>query len=356
MKLASVEKILDLKPIPGADFIEVATVLGWQIVVKKGEFKIGDLCAYIQIDTIVPEKPEFEFLRDRDFRVRTIKLRKQISQGLVLPLPPGKFKEGDDLTEILGVKKYEKPDNSQALYEPQKKPKTWLGIVINKFKYLVLYKLFPQLKRKMRSNFPKHLVSITDEERIQNIPDVLQAYQGKEFVVSYKLNGSSITVIHEKFLFRSHYRICSRNYELHDKNNEYYNIFSSTNLAYEIQKLVKHFKTKNIIIQGEALGDKFNGNYHHLKTPEIAIFNIYVDGKRISQDRLIEVCTQLKIPHCPLHSRVILNHTLPEVLRYSEIPDILDPNMPVEGLVWRCITDNRSFKVLNNQYLLKMGE
>src|SRR6185312_7137005 len=110
--LASVQKILSIKPIEGAEFIVTATVLGWEVVVKKGEFNVGDLCCYIQIDTVVPETEQFDFLRERKYRVRTIKLRKQISQGLIVPLPKGKFKEGDDITDLVGVKKYEKPDNN----------------------------------------------------------------------------------------------------------------------------------------------------------------------------------------------------------------------------------------------------
>ena len=106
--LASIQKVIKLTPIEGADKIETATILGWEIVVKKDEYKVGELCSYIQIDTIVPEMPEYEFLRSRKFRVRTIKLRSQISQGLIVPLPNGNWKEGDDVTEILGVKKFEK--------------------------------------------------------------------------------------------------------------------------------------------------------------------------------------------------------------------------------------------------------
>ena len=119
-RLATIQKILDLKPIPNADNILCATVQGWELVVKKDEFKIGDLCVYIEIDSIVPDKPEFEFLRDRKFRVKTIKLRKQISQGLALPLsilPQGKYKEDDDVTEILGVIKYD-PEGDYKMYEP----------------------------------------------------------------------------------------------------------------------------------------------------------------------------------------------------------------------------------------------
>src|SRR3970282_1585658 len=165
-KLASIQKIIKLSPIEGADLIETATVLGWEVVVKKGEYKIGNLCSYIQIDTIVPELPEYEFLRERKFRVKTIKLRKQISQGLIVPLPNGIWEEGDDITDILRIKKYEKPDNNPERYEKPRMPKIWYKKWIYLFKYNILYKTFPFLRKKVRSPFPKHLVSITDEERI----------------------------------------------------------------------------------------------------------------------------------------------------------------------------------------------
>src|SRR3990167_1254313 len=100
MKLASAEKILSLSPIEGADFIERAEILGWSVVVKKGDYTVNQIVAYIQTDTIVPELLEYEFLRERKFRVRSIKLKKQLSQGLIVHLPTGKWKEGDDLTEV----------------------------------------------------------------------------------------------------------------------------------------------------------------------------------------------------------------------------------------------------------------
>jgi hypothetical protein len=344
-----------LEPIEGADKIEKATVLGWEIVVKKGEYVVGALCAYIQIDTVVPELPEYEFLRERRFRVRTIKLRKQISQGLVVPLPPGKWEEGDDITEVLGVKKYEKPDNNPERYEKPRMPKIWYKKWVYLFKYNFLYKMFPKLQRKSRSPFPKHLVSITDEERIQNFPKVLEQDKGKEFVVSYKLDGSSITIIHSKVLGRSKFRICSRRFELHDKKNDWYKVFASTDFKYEIEKLVNHFKTNDIIVQGEAIG-KFNGNHHNLPNEQIKLFNIYVGGKRLNQKDFWVTCLRLNIPHCPVYKQTTLNHTLPEILKESEIKDKINPNVEVEGLVWRCIEDNMSFKVINNNFLLKNQE
>jgi hypothetical protein len=354
MNLASIQRIVDIQPIEGADMIVKATVLGWDVVIKKDEFKVGDLVVYIQIDTIVPETEQFEFLREREFRVRTIKLRKQISQGLIIPIDKWKkgLKEGDDVTELIGVKKYEKVDNNPERFEKPRMPKVWYKKLLYMFKYNILYKAFPSLKRKLRSPFPKHLVGITDEERIQNIPQVLRQYAGKRFVVSYKLDGSSITIIHSKVLGRSKFRICSRRFELHDKKNDWYNVFKSTAFDAEVLKLVNHYKTDDIIVQGEAIG-KFNGNHHNLQAEQIRLFNIYVKGKRIKQDELATVCTMWNIPFCPVYKFAYLNHTLPEILKESEIKDILNPAVDVEGLVWRCSEDNMSFKVINNKYLLK---
>jgi RNA ligase len=349
--LASVQKVLNITPIEGADLIETASVLGWQVVIKKGEYKVGDLCAYIQIDTIVPETEYFDFMRERKYRVRTIKLRKQISQGLIVPLPAGRWKEGDDVTDVIGVKKYEKPDNNPERFEKPRMPKKWYKKIVYIFKYNFLYKFFPSLKRKSRSPFPKHLVSVTDEERIQNFPQVLNQYAGKEFVVSYKLDGSSITIIHNKVLGKSKFRICSRRFELHDTKNDWYRVFVSTDFKYEVLKLVTQFGTNDVIVQGECIG-KFNGNHHNLPAEQIRLFNIYINGKRLNQKEFLEVCLKNNIPHCPKYKIVTLNHTLPEILKESEIKDLINPKAEAEGLVWRCVEDNFSFKVINNKYLL----
>ena len=147
-KLASIQKVLDVQPIPNADAIEVLTVLGWKVVAKKGEFKIGDLVVYFEVDSILKESPEVEFLRKSNFRIKTIKLRGQVSQGLCLPLsildtldhrlPPV---EGDDFTERLGVQKYE-------VYVPA------------------------QLAGERKGNFPDFMHK-TDEMRIQAVPDII---------------------------------------------------------------------------------------------------------------------------------------------------------------------------------------
>lgn len=356
MKLASVEKIISLTPIEGADKVELATVLGWKVVVKKGEFREGDLACYIQIDTIVPEKPEFEFLRERKFRVRSIKLRKQLSQGLLIPIElKGKWEEGDDITEVLGVKKYEKSDNNPSYTKKPRVPKVWYKKWLYLFKYKVLYKLFPKLQKVDKSPFPSHLVPKTDETRIQNIPQILQKYAGEKFVLSYKLDGSSITIIHSKVKGKSNYRICSRNWELHDTNNEWHKVFNSTYFHEHIDNLVKYYNTNDIIVQGEAIG-KFNGNHHNLKNNEIRLFNIFVNGKQLTQCLFIDVCELLEIPYCPIYKDKELNFTMSEILQFSEIKDCFNPKVEAEGLVWRHYDKPISFKVINNKYLLKKGE
>lgn len=351
--LASAQIITSITDIPGADKISLVKILGWECIVKKGEFKEGQLVGYIGLDTIVPELPEYEFLRDRKFRIRTIRLKSQISQGLVVPLPPGNWREGDDLTKVLGIKKYEKPDNNPVeLYEKVRVPKVWHKKLIHQFKFNYLYKWFPFLQKKLRSSFPTNLISITDETRIQHIPHVLEDYKGKEFIVSYKLDGSSITIIHEKSFWKSKFRICSRRFELHDKKNDWYKVFESTKFADEIMKLVNYYGTNDIIVQGEAIG-KFNGNHHNLSAEQIRLFNIYVNGKRIKQDEFIKVCQSYSIPHCPMYKRVTMNHTMADILKMSEIKDVLNPNVEAEGLVWRSLDDGLSFKAINNKYLLK---
>lgn len=291
MKLASAEKIIALDPIDGADFIVRATVLGWQIVVKKDEFKVGDLVSYIQIDTVVPEETQFEFMRERAFRVRTIKLRKQISQGLIVPLPAGQWQEGDDLTEKLKIKKYEKGGEIPGVLP--RKPKVWYKKWWYTVKYQFLVKVFPGLKAFNRSRFPTNLVSITDEERIQNIPHVLELYRGKPFVISEKLDGSSITIIRDrKWTGKPKYRICSRRFELFNDKNEWHRVFYSTKFSEHIEKLVKYFETSQIIVQGEFIGTP-QGNKYRLPADEIRLFNIQVKGKRLPQHQFADICDLL---------------------------------------------------------------
>lgn len=354
MTLASVQKIISLTSIPGADNIETASLLGWEVVVKKREFVEGQLVSYIQIDTIVPELPEYEFLRERKFRVRTIKLRKQISQGLIVPLPTGVWKEGNDLTDILEVKKFTKDVDMVPV--SSKMPKIWYKKFWYMCKYRLLYKIFPSMVTFNRASFPTNLVSITDEERIQNIPSVLQQRNDKLYVVSEKLDGSSITILHQKSrLGATKFRICSRRFELFTKQNDWAQVFASTNFSQYILMLVEEFKTNNIIVQGEFIG-KPQGNRYCIKQDEIRLFNIFVNGIRIKQDIFYNVCTKYGIPCCPFLDTIKLNFTMPEIIAFAEGKSLLNPSVEREGVVFRDIENGQSFKVISNKYLLKNDE
>lgn len=227
-KLATIQKIVELNPIPKADAIECAKVLGWEIVVKKGEFKIGDSVVYIEIDSIVPDKPEFEFLRDRKFRVKTIKLRGQISQGICFPLnilPQGKYKEGDDVTDILKISKYDKQaEEEQKLNEEKLK---YTNNRIHRFfgKYPWYRKLFFKPKK---GGFPK-FIKKTDEDRIQLFPHICENEKDTIFISSEKIDGQSGTWFLIKnpkkwYQFGDKYTfgVCSRNLHLSKPNNSSY--------------------------------------------------------------------------------------------------------------------------------------
>jgi len=190
-KLAHIEIIESLSPIEGADKIEVAKVLGWECVVKKGEFKKEDIIIYVEVDSIMPEKPEFEFLRDRKFRVRTIRLKGQISQGLVLPLGNLSGFIGDDVTEILGITKYLTPSEREEITQQERK----LANEKNKLKkFMMRYSWFRRLflSRKQKEEFP-YWCTKSDETRLQNIPHVLEQFKDKEVYITEKLDYQSFT-------------------------------------------------------------------------------------------------------------------------------------------------------------------
>ncbi len=181
-KLASVQRIKALDPISGADAIERATVLGWQLVVKKGEFKVGELCVYCEVDCLMPDDPKFEFLRPRGMRIKTVRLRGQISQGICFSLsilPEGfDIREDTDCTIALGITKYEPPI-----------PACLNGIA--------------------KGAFPSFIPK-TDEPRVQILQDLLDQYKGEACFVSEKVDGSSATF----YVNNGEFGACTRNFEL----------------------------------------------------------------------------------------------------------------------------------------------
>ena len=330
-KLASIRKISDLSPIEGADKIELATIDGWKVVVAKDvNHKVGDLIVYCEVDSFLPIEPEFEFLRKTSykkmsdgregFRLKTIKLRGQISQGLILPISVfGDFGwaayEGIDVTENLGIVKYEPP-------------------------------IPAQLSGMVKGNFPSFLKK-TDEERVQNLAKEFESYRNEQFYVTEKLDGSSVTYYVKDEVFG----VCSRNLDLlEDENNSMWKFATETGLRDRMVKL-----DKNIAIQGEIIGEGIQGNPYQRIGQTVKIFNGFDIDKYnyLSLEELLELVKTLEVKTVPiLDLDFTLPETIDELLLMAEGKSVLNLKAEREGLVIRSHDRKISFKSISNKFLL----
>jgi len=330
-KLASVVKIVDIQPIPGADAIVVVTVKGWKVVVKVNEYKVGDLAVYYEIDSFLPIRPQFEFLRkssykrmgsSEGFRLKTIRLRGQISQGLLTPIPEGisNPKEGDDLTEALDIVKYEPP-------------------------------IPAQLAGKIKGTFPSFIPK-TDEIRIQNFEsEVGFSPVGERAYVTEKLDGTSFTCYFNNGVFG----VCGRNWELSETSDN--SLWRMANVLQLKEKMTKH--GKNIALQGELIGASINGNLYGLSDHKLYFFTGYdIDkGRRMFFDELEWVLFGLQLQMVPLLEKygfVIPNESniVDYMLKYAEGKSVLNMEVDREGVVVRGLEREFSFKAISNTYLL----
>lgn len=333
-KLASVVKIVDIQPIVGADAIVVAKVKGWNVVVKVGEYKVGDLAVYYEIDSFLPIRPQFEFLRKSSFkrmgtaegfRLKTIKLRGQLSQGLLTPIPEGIVdpKEGDDLTDALDIVKYEPP-------------------------------IPAQLAGKIKGKFPSFIPK-TDETRIQNFEsDIGFLPVGERVYVTEKLDGTSFTCYFNNGVFG----VCGRNWELTETTDN--SLWRMANMLELKEKLTKY--GKNIALQGELIGAGINGNLYGLSDHKLFFFTGYdIDkGRRMFFDELEWLLFRLEVPMVPVLEKY--GYTLPtenlvdSMLQYAEGKSVLNMGVDREGVVVRGLEREFSFKAISNTYLLGSKE
>lgn len=330
-KLASIRSIVNIEPIDGADNIVCATVDGWKLVTQKSNnFQIGDLVIYFEIDSFLPVTEKFEFLRkssyrkmgdEEGFRIKTIKLRGQVSQGLILPLTEFDItnpEEGLDLTETLRVKKWDPP-------------------------------LPTQLAGTAKGNFPSFLVK-TDQERVQNIYKNLQ-YINDEFEVTLKLDGSSVTVYYNN----GEYGVCSRNLDLKEtEGNTFWDTVRRIKLIESLQAL-----GKNIAIQGELMGPGVQGNRENLKTHSIFVFDIIdIDNQRyLTPEQRYDMIAELNcglLEQVPFIDWISLDKftSVDDYLNYADRESMVHPI--AEGVVFKSRNNPRiSFKAINNKFLLK---
>lgn len=326
-KLASIRAIAQIEPIPGADAIEVATIDGWKVVVKKMEFEIGEWCVYFEIDSFLPAtNPRFDFLMsrgattdatgNRGARLRTIKLRGQISQGLALPIgkffAPGDVALGDDVTGRIGVTKWEPP--MPACLGGQAKA------------------IFPGWIRK------------TDQERIQNIPHILN--DRDQWEVTIKLDGSSMTAFH----FDGATGVCSRNLELKEaEGNTFWKVARQYGLP---DNLAEH---GNIAVQGELIGEGIQGNSEKIKGHDFYVFDVWMidEGRYATPTERHRICADLGLKHVPVeHALTGLPSSVADALAMADGKS-LNTNTRREGLVFKRHDGKMSFKVISNAFLLK---
>lgn len=353
-KLASIQKIETIEPIPKADAIERAKILGWWVVVKKGQFQVGDRIVYCEIDSLLPERQDFEFLRKScfraaimggdnqviqraGFRIRTVCLRGQVSQGICFPLdilPAGSPTDiGTDVTDLLGIIKYDPPV-----------PSCLSGKVKG---------MFPTL-------FPK-----TDEIRAQVLEGVIARHTGKQFGFTEKLDGSSCTV----FVLGDQAGVCGRTlwFDESIKGNTMCDVAMEMGLFDKLRAL--QAKTgKWHALQGEIVGPGIQGNRYALPKARLFFFNILEisedQGYRyLNREELAAVAAELEIECVPQLDTITLNHTVDQLVELSRGPSIVNPKVPREGIVLRPLVEENdhemgrlSFKVINPDFLLKYEE
>lgn len=333
-KLATVRKIDAINPIPDADAIEVATVGGWKVVVKKGEYRVGDLAVYCEIDSWIPtelaaflskgQEPR-EYNGVKGERLRTVKLRGQVSQGLLLPTTSwidNHCEEGDDLTEYFKIQKYEAP-------------------------------IPAQLAGEVRGMFPSFIPK-TDQERIQNLTREFADWKALSFTweATEKLDGSSMTV----YVMDDDAGVCSRNLNLKESDtNSLWRVARTTGLIDKIKST-----GRNLALQGELVGEGIQGNRYKIKGQRFFLFDVYdiTRGDYLSPKERIELVTSLKIEHVPVldASRAINTDSVESLLIEAEAKSVLCDTAEREGIVFKSNQMKESFKVISNKFLLKGGE
>ena len=369
-KLVIIQKVAATYLIKDADYIECCQILGWQCITKKDEVKVNDLVVYFEIDSFLPIEPHFEFLGKtttfegrEGYRLRTLKLKKVLSQGLVLPIShfpieiqtqlSGK-QEGDDVTEILKVIKY---DN--AVQELNQRPGLKSG--------------------KAKGSFPSFIPK-TDQNRIQNLMHLFETHRDHEFEETLKLDGSSMTCYKipntpslvakvlswfGKPLIDYHFGVCSRNLELsrdanqvtvfdnQGKSSEYnQSDFWTMAIKAEIEKKLPI----GYAVQGELIGPKIQANHEKVSTLDYFIFDVFdIDaGLYLLPAERQVFCNKYGLQHVPVTNfrTKPFQSTLDELLKHVDT-ESMNPGTISEGRVYKSLTQALSFKAINNRYLLK---
>lgn len=363
-KLASVQHIVALDPIEGADKIEVATILGWHVVVEKGKYKVGDLIVYCEVDSLIPLRTEFIHLQDYcavknvyvdgksrwGYRIKTAKLRGQISQGIVFALDvlvanvmvDGKpqrdiidwanpmyrgepLQAGLDVTEHLDICKYEMP-------------------------------LPSDLAGKARGGWPGFMPK-TDEPRLQGMPGLLDKYKDLTFYATEKIDGSSVTL----FIKNDEMHCAGRTIDwLDDGKNVIWRVAKELNIEAKLRELGY---ADRIALQGEIFGPGIQGNPLRQSRATIRFYNAYdwVRGSYLPYAEFTKLIADMGLELVPvITDNFKLLPTVDDMVAYANRDSVLNPDVKLEGVVFRPLDEYKdpdigrlSFKVISPEYLLK---
>lgn len=356
--LAHIEQVKAVHDIEGKDRIGVAEVLGWTVIVNKEDIKAGDKVVYVEIDSVLPEKPEFEFLRTKKFRIRTMKMAGCYSQGICFPLsilPDGEYEIGTDVTDILGIKQYsETMDIEPSLKEQNARGKKYPEFLM---RYRWFRKLF--LPKKEQRGFPS-FVKKTDETRCENMPWILE--NKNPFCATEKIDGQSGTFFlkrtKSKVLFmkdKYEFGVCSRNIRLFKEDDSSY---WSVARQYKIEEVLHNIIGNNeyVVIQGECVGTGIQKNKYHINGYDLFVFNvIYPTGRlnSIDAEKIIKSNGMKFVPI--ITSDYILPDTIDELRKFVHGQSVLYPTLR-EGMVFRSQDGLVSFKCVDPEFLLKHKE
>jgi hypothetical protein len=371
-KLVTIRTIEAIEPIQGADAIEVAIIGGWKVVTKKGEFAVNDPCVYFEIDSFLPERdPRYSFLMksvrefegERGHRLRTIKLRGQISQGLALPVTafPDIDAASEDIAETIGVKKWEPVMSAQLAGQA----KGFFPLFIRKTDQERCQNLKAEIFGYEDSLYPIDVSLIPMESREAMIRrgeltmmygEWMKVVKAKaspndRYEITIKLDGSSCTIYHNN----GEFGVCSRNLELKIEENPDNAMVRM--LTPELRARLSEIG-RNYAFQGEIMGPGIQGNRENLKEPQLFTYDVYdIDnGCYLGSHERRDIVSAAGLQHVP----IICNNVLFDDLEIDDIKDLLEYaegpslNHPVrEGVVFKRMDGGFSFKAISNSFLMK---
>lgn len=357
-KLAHIEKIEWIQPIEGKDRIVLAGVLGWTVIIKKDEFNVGDKVVFCEIDSVFPEKPEFEFLRKNKFRIKTMKMSGVLSQGICFPLsmiPEKGYEIGEDVTELMGITQYQATMDTEPVVKETAPAKHYP-------EFLMRWKWFRKLvlPKKQYNGFPT-FVSKTDEVRIQSVPHFLN--MECKWVATEKVNGQSGTFSLQRIKGKHFWNkdkydfaVCSRNLRLYTPDKSSYWINAK---KYDIEQVLHKLIGNNewVCIQGECVAPNVQGNKYRVYEPDLYVFNVIYPTGRMNSIDAKQLMEKHGLKFVPIINECISlkGMNVADVLDYATGQSALYKTLR-EGIVFRTLDGKQSFKAVSPEFLIKNNE